>query len=59
MNRTSSVFMLEWKKKQFWDPWKIFYKIFFPFSFLFSIENEKKMNPPPFAPHFPSILEGF
>ena len=24
----------------------------FPFSFLFSIENEKKRTPPPFAPHF-------
>ena len=31
------------------------YKIFFPFSFLFSIENEKKMNPlslPPISPPF-------
>ena len=27
-------------------------KIFFPFYFSFSIENEKKTNPPPFAPHF-------
>ena len=43
--------MLEWKKKQFWNPWKIsykMYKIFFSFSFSFSIENEKKN----FSPHF-------
>ena len=45
--------MLEWKKKQFWNPWKIsckMYKIFFPFSFSFSIENEKKKKNlfPPF-----------
>ena len=42
--------MLEWKKKQFRNPWKIsykMYKIFFPFSFSFSIENEKKTNKPP------------
>ena len=41
-------------KKKSWDPWKIsykMYKIFFPFSFPFSIENEKKTNPTPFAPH--------
>ena len=54
--------MLEWKKK-FWNPWKIsykMYKIFFPFSFSFSIENEKNepplFAPPPFAPHFGGIL---
>ena len=44
--------MLEWKK-QFWNPWKIsykMYKIFFPFYFPFSIENEK--NEPPFCPSF-------
>ena len=48
--------MLEWKKKQFWNPWKIsykMYKIFFPFSFSFSIENEKNELWPPFAPIFP------
>ena len=47
--------MLEWKKKQFWNLWKIpyeMYKIFFPFSFSFSIENGKKTNPSPFVPHF-------
>ena len=53
--------MLETKQRQFWNPWKIsykMYKIFFPFSFSFSIENEK--NEPPFAPPpFPPILEGF
>ena len=53
--------MLEWKKKkQFWNPWKIsykMYKIFFPFSFSFSIENEKKKNEPPlFAPPFWGVL---
>ena len=31
------------------------YKIFFPFSFFFSIENEKN-EPPPFAPHFGRLL---
>ena len=48
--------MLEWKKKQFWNPWKISYKmynIFLPFSFSFFIENEKKI---PFAPHFGGVL---
>ena len=47
--------MLEWKNKQFWNPWKIsykMYKIFFPFSFLFSIENEKKNETPPLCPPF-------
>ena len=55
--------MLEWKKKQFLNLWKIsykMYKIFFPFSFSFSIENGKKTNPshfvPPFAPHFGGVL---
>ena len=51
--------MLQWKKKQFWNPWKIsykMYKIFFPFSFSFSIENEKKRTPPLFAPHFGGVL---
>ena len=50
--------MLEWKKKQFWNPWKIsykMYKIFFPFSFSFSIENGKN-EPFPFAPHFGGVL---
>ena len=50
--------MLEWKKKKFWNPWKIsfkMYKIFFPFSFSFSIENEKN-EPPLFAPHFRGVL---
>ena len=32
-------------------------KYFFPLSFSFSIENEKK-NEPPLAPSFPSILGG-
>ena len=48
------------KKKQFWNPWKISYKMyeeFLPFSFSFSIENEKKI-PPPFAPSLPPILGG-
>ena len=31
------------------------YKIFFLFSFSFSIENEKN-EPPPFAPHFGGVL---
>ena len=35
-------------------------KYFFPFSFSFSIENEKKRTPlfalPPFGPHFGGIL---
>ena len=47
--------MLEWKKKLFWNPWKIsykMYKIFFPFSFSFSIENEKKNEPPTLCPPF-------
>ena len=47
--------MLEWKK-QFWNPWKIsykMYKIFFSIFFSFSIENEKKKsNPPPLFPPF-------
>ena len=50
--------MLEWKKK-FWNPWKIsykIYKIFFPFSFSFSIVNEKKNETLPFAPHFGGVL---
>ena len=54
--------MLEWKKNKFWNPWKISYKmynIFIPFSFSFSIENEKNNNPPPFAPSLPPILGGF
>ena len=45
--------MLEWKEKQFWNPWKIsykMYKIFFPYSFSFSFENEK--NDPPLFPPF-------
>ena len=52
--------MLEWKKKQFWNPWKISYKMYKIFvSFSFSIENEKKTNRPlcpPFAPHFGGVL---
>ena len=54
--------MLEWKKKQFWNPWKIsynMYNIFFLYSFSFSIENEKKNSTPPltlFAPHFGGVL---
>ena len=32
------------------------YKIFFPFSFSFPIENEKKTNPP-FVPHFGGVIE--
>ena len=43
------------KKKRFWNPWKIsykMYKIFFPFSVSYSIENEKKRTPSPFAPPF-------
>ena len=51
--------MLELKKETVLESLKDFlqkYKIFFPFSFSFSIENEKKTNPPlcppPFAPHF-------
>ena len=53
--------MLEWKKKQFWNPWKIsykMYKIFFPFSFSFSFENEKKTNPPSLPLPLPPILGG-
>ena len=53
--------MLEWKKKQFWNPWKIsykMYKIFFPFSFSFSIENGKKRTPPPLSPIFPPFWGG-
>ena len=40
-NRTSSVFMLEKKQRQFWNSWKISYKtyeIFYPFSISFSID---------------------
>ena len=46
------------KKKQFWNPGKIsykMYKIFFQFSFSFSIENEKiepPLCPPPLFPPF-------
>ena len=42
-------------KKKFWNPRKISYKmynIFFPFSFSFSIENEKKNEPLPLCPPF-------
>ena len=45
----------------FWNPWKISYKmyeVFSPFSFSFSIENEKKNDPPSCPPPFPSILGG-
>ena len=55
--------MLEWKQRQFWNPWKIsynMYNIFFSIFFSFSIENEKKMTPLPlcplFAPHFGGVL---
>ena len=35
------------------------YKISFPFSFSFSIENEEKNEPPPsFAPLFPQFWAG-
>ena len=40
-------FYARMEKKQFWNPWKIsykMYKIFFPFSFSFSIENETPGN---------------
>ena len=48
------------KKKQFWNPCKISYKmnkIFFPFSFSFSIENEK-IKPAPLLPLFPPVWGG-
>ena len=46
------------KKKQFWNPWKISYKMYKIF-FLFSIENEKlnpPFAPPPFSLHFGGVL---
>ena len=49
------------KKKQFWNPWKISYKIyniFFPFSVLFSIENKKIKNQPPLPPLYPPFWGG-
>ena len=47
------------KKKQFWNPWKIsykIYKIFFHFLFRFLLKTKKKNEKfaPPFAPPFPS-----
>ena len=53
--------MLEWKKKQFWNPWKIsykMYKIFFHFLFRFLLKTKKNNEPPPFFPPLPPILGG-
>ena len=47
--------MLEQKKKQFWNPWKIsykMYKIFFSIFFYDFYWKRKKNEPPPLAPHF-------